>query len=67
MLDHAELGEIGRLPPEHVVDPRAGELEQIQFLLGHLSIQTTERYLGRKQKLRCAVSDRLGIEPNAPA
>jgi hypothetical protein len=38
---------------------------QIQFLLGHVSIQTTERYLGCKQKLRCAVNDRLGIEPDA--
>src|SRR5437868_668723 len=27
-----------------------GELEQIQFLLGHVSVQTTERYLGCKQK-----------------
>ena len=40
-----------------------GELEQIQFLLGHVSIQTPERYLGCKQKLRVAVNDHLGIEP----
>ena len=40
-----------------------GELEQIQFLLGHVSVETTERYLGSKQKLRHAVNDRMGLEP----
>ena len=40
-----------------------GELEQIQFLLGHVSIQTTERYLGCKQRIRSAVNDRIGLEP----
>lgn len=39
-----------------------GELEQIQFLLGHASVQTTERYLGCKQKLGHAVNDNLGLE-----
>jgi site-specific recombinase XerD len=40
-----------------------GELQQIQMLLGHVSIQTTERYLGSKQRIRCAVNDCIGIEP----
>jgi integrase len=38
-----------------------GELEQIQFLLGHASVQTTERYLGCKQNLRNPVNDRFTI------
>ena len=42
-----------------------GELEQIQFLLGHVSVQTTERYLGCKQRLRNAVNDSIGLEPAA--
>jgi integrase len=44
-----------------------GELEQIQFLLGHVSIQTTERHLACKQKLRVTVKDTLGIEPDCAA
>ncbi len=43
-----------------------GELKQIQFLLGPVSIQTTERYLGCKQRLRDAVNDHIGLEPDAP-
>ena len=43
-----------------------GELEQIQFLLGHVSVETTERYLGSKQKLRHAVNDSMGLEPEIP-
>ena len=39
-----------------------GELEQIQLLLGHASIQTTEQYLGTRQNLVEAVNDCLGLE-----
>jgi integrase len=46
-----------------------GDLEQIKFLLGHLSmfllghlsIQTTERYLGSEQDIAVAVNDSLGL------
>jgi site-specific recombinase XerD len=33
------------------------ELEQIQLLLGHASVQTTERYLGTRQDLVHAPND----------
>lgn len=38
-----------------------GELEQFQFLLGDASVQTTERYIGCKQKLKAAFNDRFRI------
>jgi len=37
------------------------ELEQIQFLLGHASVQTTEQYIGCRQKFKEAVNDRFAI------
>ncbi len=47
-----------------------GELEQIQFLLGHASVQTTERYLGCKQNLGSPVNDcfklRTGVQQQEP-
>jgi len=38
-----------------------GELEQIQMLLGHASVQTTERYLGTKQDLLHAPNDGIKL------
>jgi integrase len=38
-----------------------GDLEQIKFLLGHSSIETTERYLGSEQDIAIAVNDSLGL------
>ena len=54
----AEKAGIERLAPHdlrrtcaRLCHSAGGELEQIQFLLGHRSIETTERYLGSRQRL----------------
>jgi site-specific recombinase XerD len=67
----ARLG-LGRVAPHdlrrscaRLCHAAGGELEQIQFLLGHASVQTTEQYLGCKQRLRGAVNDQIGIEPSS--
>jgi site-specific recombinase XerD len=66
----ATLG-LGRIAPHdlrrscaRLCHTAGGELEQIQFLLGHVSVQTTERYLGCKQRFHGAVNDCIGIEPS---
>jgi site-specific recombinase XerD len=45
---------------------KGGELEQIQFLLGHASVQTTERYLGCKQNLGHPVNDLFTLQVDTP-
>ena len=39
-----------------------GELEQIQLLLGHASVQTTEQYLGTRQDLVNAPNDAIKLK-----
>ena len=67
---HATKAGIDKLAPHdlrrtcaRLCHQAGGELDQIQFLLGHVSVQTTERYLGRKQRIHNAVNDRIGIQP----
>lgn len=72
MREHAAVAGIATLAPHdlrrscaRLCHAGGSGLEQIHFLLGHVSIQTTGRYLGCKQRIRVAVNDRLRIEPPA--
>lgn len=40
---------------------QGGDIEQIQAMLGHASINTTQRYLGTVQNLKNAVNDNMGL------
>ena len=40
---------------------RPAAISKIKFLLGHSSIQTTERYLGSEQEISVAVNDNLRL------
>ena len=69
VMRYAKQTELGKLAPHDLRRTCAklcrkagGELEQIQLLLGHASIQTTERYLGTEQALAHAVNDAIGLE-----
>ncbi|WP_406707205.1 tyrosine-type recombinase/integrase [Tunturiibacter gelidoferens] len=44
-----------------------GELEQIQFLLGHVSVQTTERYLGCEFGQRSMIASESNQIPESRA
>jgi site-specific recombinase XerD len=71
MRQYAKIAAIEKLSPHdlrrtcaRLCHSTGGELEQIQFLLGHRSVETTERYLGSRQRILYAVNDKLGIEPD---
>jgi integrase len=68
-MRYAKETELGKLAPHDLRRTCAklcrkagGDLEQIQILLGHASIQTTERYLGTEQALDHAVNDGIGLD-----
>ena len=69
VMRYAKATELGELAPHDLRRTCAklcrkagGDLEQIQLLLGHTSIQTTERYLGTEQALAHAVNDAIGLD-----
>ncbi len=69
VMRYAKQTELGKLAPHDLRRTCAklcrkagGDLEQIQLLLGHASIQTTERYLGTEQALAHAVNDAIGLD-----
>ena len=69
VVDYAAQTTLGALAPHDLRRTCAklcrkagGNLEQIQLLLGHASVATTERYLGTELELAIAINDGLGIE-----
>jgi len=52
-------GSVPRLPGDLVV------LLDCGTLLGHRSAETTERYLGSRQRIVAAVNDKIGLEPDS--
>ena len=69
VMRYAKASDLGKLAPHDLRRTCAklcrkagGDLEQIQLLLGHASIQTTEHYLGTEQALAHAVNDAIGLD-----
>lgn len=46
---------------EPAISQAGGGFEQIELLLGHSSVQATERYLGSEQEIEIAVDESPGL------
>jgi integrase len=42
------------------------DIKQVQYSLGHATVQTTERYLGEEQDMQDAPGDRVGLDLGRP-
>ncbi len=69
VIEYAEALGFGKLAPHDLrrtfaklAHQGGSTLDQIQLSLGHVSIQTTERYLGVEQDLTDAPCDHLGLK-----
>jgi hypothetical protein len=49
-------------PPIRPKEKYPLDIPKQKSLKGHMSVQTTERYLACKQKIHNAVNDRIGLE-----
>ena len=69
MTQSARLPDIARHDLHHtcakICRAAGAELEQIQVILGHGSVQTTERYVGTKQDLVHAPNDGIKLRVGA--
>jgi integrase len=61
LRSYAEIGIAAGRAPNYAASRAGTSNRKIQMLLGHASIQTTEKYLGMQQNLVEAVNDKLGI------
>jgi hypothetical protein len=68
-VEKLALHDLRRYAESRLCHASGRELELIQFLLGHVSVQTTERYLGCKERIvqPSMIASELSPAPKPPA